>query len=112
MIDVGRDQLATVERILADHVPECEVRVFGSRVAGTSKRYSDLDLAVVGPGELDPDTLRRLREALEESDLPFRVDVIDWHAISEGFRKVVERKYEILRARHPAGHEARPRPEP
>ncbi len=96
MIDLNPSHLETIKRILAAHVPECEVRVFGSRVAWTSKDYSDLDLAVVGVRALKPDTLRRLKEAFEESALPFRVDLLDWHAISKSFRKVIEKKFEVL----------------
>lgn len=96
MIDVTPQQLATVQRILAEHVPECEVRAFGSRVTWTAKDYSDLDLAVVGPTKLEAQRLGKLREAFEESDLPFRVDVIDWHAIAATFRKVIEEKNEVV----------------
>ena len=96
MIDLAPRHLETVRRILAEHVPECEVRAFGSRVNGAVKIYSDLDLAVVGSGKLSDDTLRCLKEAFEESDLPFRVDVLDWHAISASFRKVIENQYEVV----------------
>lgn len=44
MIDVSPDHLAEVQAILREHVPECEVRAFGSRVQETAKPYSDLDL--------------------------------------------------------------------
>ena len=77
-------------------MPECEVRAFGSRTTWTAKDYSDLDLAVVGKGPMDWRTLGRLKEAFEESDLPMRVDVLDWHSISESFRKVIERDYVVL----------------
>ena len=96
MIDLNPNHLATVERILTEHVPECEVRAFGSRATWTSKDYSDLDLAIVGNGPLDRRTLGRLKEAFEDSDLPIRVDVLDWHSISESFRKVIERDYVVL----------------
>jgi uncharacterized protein len=99
MIDLSPKHLKTIQDILAEHVPDCEVRAFGSRVTGTTKKYSDLDLAVVGPRRLDPDTLRLLKEAFEESDLPFRVDVIDWDATAESFRKVIEVKYEIIQGK-------------
>ena len=69
MIDVNPNHLKTVTRILAEHVPECEVRAFGSRVTWTAKDYSDLDLAVVGKRALDADAFRRLKEAFQESDL-------------------------------------------
>jgi len=96
MIDVNPNHLETITGILAAHVPECEVRAFGSRVTWTSKDYSDLDLAVVGGRALDPEALRRMKEAFETSNLPFRVDVLDWHAISAAFRKVIEKKYEVV----------------
>ena len=95
-VDLNPNHLATVEAILAEHVPECEVRAFGSRATWTARDYSDLDLAVVGEGPLDWQTLSRLKEALEESDLPMRVDVLDWHATSESFREVIERDYVVL----------------
>ncbi|MEK6777094.1 MAG: nucleotidyltransferase domain-containing protein, partial [bacterium] len=96
MIDIGPGHLKTVKRILAEHVPDCEVRAFGSRVTWTAKDYSDLDLAVVGREKLDAARLRRMKEAFEESDLPFRVDLLDWHRISESFRKVIEGQYEVV----------------
>ena len=96
MIDLNPNHLATVERILAENVPECEARAFGSRATWTAKDYSDLDLAIVGAGPLDWRTLSRLKEAFEESDLPMRVDVLDWHDISESFRDVIERDYVVV----------------
>ena len=89
-IDLNPNHLDIVERILAEHVPGCEVRAFGSRAAWTARDYSDVDLAVVGDGPLHWRTLSRLREAFEESRLPMRVDVLDWHAISEGFREAIK----------------------
>ena len=71
-IDLNPNHLATVEAILAEHVPECEVRAFGSRATWTAKDYSDLDLAIVGEGPIDWRTLGGLKEAFEESDLPMR----------------------------------------
>ena len=47
---------------------------------------------------LNPDTLRHLKEAFEESDLPFRVNVLDWHEISPEFQKVIEKAYEVIQA--------------
>ena len=96
MIDLNPNHLRTVRRILTDHVPTCEVRAFGSRATWNAKDYSDLDLAIVGAEPLNWGTLGRLKEAYEESDLPIRVDVLDWYAISESFREVIERDYVVL----------------
>ncbi len=96
MIDVTRGHLETIKRILGEYAGGFEVRAFGSRVDGTAKEHSDLDLAVVGSGKLDRRTKMLLREAFEESDLPFRVDVIDYNTVSDEFRTIIDANYEIL----------------
>ena len=96
MIDLSPNHLKTVRQILAEHVPACEVRTFGSRVIQSAKKDSDLDLAVVGVTGLDRHTLARLKEAFEDSDLPILVDVLDWQGISESFQEIIARDYAVL----------------
>ena len=102
MIDLEPYELAEVQRLLAHHLPGCEVRAFGSRLQGVARRYSDLDLAVVGRERLDWRTLEALKDAFSESDLRFRVDVVDWHAISPEFQHIIDRGYEVIQ-QAPAG---------
>ena len=99
MIDLPPQHLEKVRAILSEHVPHCEVRAFGSRLSGPAKDYSDLDLAVVASGKLNRDVLRHLQEAFEESDLPFRVDVLDWFDTSPEFQQVIEKAYEVIQPR-------------
>ena len=97
MIDVAPEHLEIVLALLSKYLPECEVRAFGSRFSGTAKPYSDLDLAVVGQNRLDWRILSELKEAFQESELPFRVDLLDWNAISDEFRTVIEKNgYEVI----------------
>ena len=96
MIDINQDHFGTVKQILARYVPDYEVRAFGSRVIGTAKDYSDLDLVIVGQQAVNHDCFRRLKEAFEESELPFRVDLLDWNYISPSFQQVIEKQYEVI----------------
>ena len=80
---------AIVRDILQRFVPDRSVWAFGSRAAGKGRRYSDLDLAVMGDEPLPPPTLRALKEAFEESDLPFRVDVLDWADTEPHFQEII-----------------------
>ena len=98
MIDLAPHHLETVRRILTSSVPDYEVRAFGSRVSNAAKPYSDLDLVIVGQAALGADELRLLREEFENSDLPIRVDVVDWNTISASFREVIERNQFVLQA--------------
>ena len=96
MIDISDQIMDIVKVILKTHVPECEVRVFGSRINGNAKNYSDLDLAIVGTEKLPAKVLMELKEAFEESVIPFRVDILDWNGITDSFKSVIEQKYEII----------------
>ncbi len=100
MINVSPAHLQIILAILRTLAPECEVRAFGSRVKQTAKPYSDLDLAIVGQTKLPFQKLAALRTAFEESDLPYRVDVLDWHAISPEFQKIIEQGYEVIQQPH------------
>ena len=97
MADIPEKYLSIVKEILSRFVPDCEVRVFGSRVQGKARQYSDLDLAIVGSSKLPDALIYDMKEAFAESDLPWRVDVLDWWAITAEFREVIERKgFEVL----------------
>ena len=96
MLDRSDEQLATVRGILASYVPDREVRAFGSRVTGSAKPFSDLDLAIMGDTALDFRTVAALKDAFAESDLPFRVDVLDWAATDEQFRAIIRQSSKIL----------------
>lgn len=90
--------LETVLNILRAHVSEHEVWAFGSRVHGRNlKRFSDLDLAIITDKPLDPLLLADLKEAFTESDLPFKVDVLDWAVTNERFRRIIEKEHEVVR---------------
>jgi len=96
MIDLAPEHLRKVVEILRQQVTDCEVRAFGSRVTGKATRYSDLDLVLVADRPIDWRQLEALKDAFAESDLPIRVDILDWQRISPEFRKVIEAGYEVI----------------
>ena len=91
VLDVGDAEWGIVQHILQRHVPEREVWAFGSRAKWTAKKFSDLDLAIIGEPPLTPEQSTALAEAFAESDLPWKVDVVDWATTSPSFRQIIER---------------------
>ena len=88
-LDLRPAHWAMVEAILKAHLADREVWAFGSRTKGNAKPYSDLDLVVMGDTPLGLSTSAALSEDFSESDLPWRVDVVDWATTSEEFRKII-----------------------
>ncbi|MFC4447172.1 nucleotidyltransferase family protein [Castellaniella denitrificans] len=88
-IDVTPGQWSIIKDILAKYVPEGEVWAFGSRARHTAKPYSDLDLAIISPQPLTLDTRTALADEFSMSDLPWKVDIVDWATASESFKKTV-----------------------
>lgn len=101
-IDITPEERAIVLRILNEIVPDREVRAFGSRVTGKAKPFSDLDLAVMGDEPLPLKTRARLEEAFSESDLPWKVDVLDWSLTEKGFQKAIKESSLSLAKKHSA----------
>lgn len=98
LIDIRPDHLAIVRNILQRRVPHHEVWAFGSRVRWTAKQYSDLDLAIIGDSPLPVETLSQLTSDFAESDLPWRVDIVDWSTTSTAFRTIIEQERVVVQA--------------
>lgn len=95
-IDISLEDFETVKNILAKYIKHVEVWAFGSRVTGRARRFSDLDLAIITTEPLDFDLYAELKEAFSESDLPFKVDIVDWAATSEVFKKKIKEKFVVI----------------
>lgn len=91
-LDISSEHLAIVKQIVRQLVPSCEVWAFGSRVKGTAKPFSDLDLVIMSQQPLSLALLASLHEAFSESDLPWKVDVVDWSTTSPEFRAAIEQQ--------------------
>ena len=96
--DIRPDHLKIVQEILSRVIPDREVWVFGSRAKGTARDTSDLDLAIIGKTPLDFRTLATLRDFFSESNIPYKVDVVDWTTISETFREIIRKDKVVVQS--------------
>lgn len=87
VLDMREDHARIVRDVLRAHLPEgARAYVFGSRAHGGARRYSDLDLALEWIRPLGLDLLGEIAEALSDSDIPYKVDIIDLSTADPGFR--------------------------
>ena len=95
-IDLSPGQWQLLRDILQLHVPADEVWAFGSRARRRAKPYSDLDLAIITQAPLPLDTRAALSSEFSESDLPWKVDVVDWSVANDTFREIIRRERVVL----------------
>ncbi len=65
-----------------------QVFMFGSRVNGKASKYSDYDIGISGKKSLPSKTKILIEESLEESDIPYKVDIVDFFLVSPNFQKI------------------------
>ncbi len=96
MIKLNGKELRLVKNILKSYASNFEVLIFGSRVNGNTHKHSDLDIALRGPDKIDLLLLAEIKDEFQDSDLSFRVDIIDFNRISSEFQTIILSNSSIL----------------
>jgi len=98
MIKLEEKYLSEVRNILSRHLDKnAEVYVFGSRVNGNHKQYSDLDISVNAGGlKMQSQLLTAIKADFDNSLIPVKVDIVDINGISEEFKAIILKKFERL----------------
>ena len=78
-------------KIIVSYEPHCAIYLFGSRAQGRARAGSDIDLALDAGKKIDWRVLNNIRDDIEESVIPFFVDVVDLHNVDDAFRKEIEK---------------------
>lgn len=87
MLNIEPRHLAIVQDILKNY--PYDFYVFGSRVTSAAKTLSDLDLGYFA--KITPKELLELEDDFEESDLPYKVDIIDLSSCNAEFLAIIKK---------------------
>ena len=93
--DINNRDKELLFSLLKQYLPQTTVWAYGSRVTGDSSPWSDLDL-VVFTGAEQKISLSLLKEALEESNLSFRVDLLVWDELADNFKTNITASHVLL----------------
>jgi len=94
-IDLTADQRQEIEQFLKKYLPNTKVWAYGSRVKSTAKPSSDLDVVAFASKEQELN-VAALKDAFEESYLPFRIDLFIWNDLPESFHKNIKAQHVVL----------------
>lgn len=78
--------------IFMQYCPKAEVWAYGSRIKGNAHDGSDLDLVVFDFGD-EKCSLAELKDILNDSDIPFLIDINEYKDLTENFQKEIKKKY-------------------
>jgi predicted nucleotidyltransferase len=80
-------ELSEVKKVLLNYtdVTSCEIYYFGSRATNKHRKNSDLDLLIIDTKPLSPVSVAKIEEAFEESNIPFKIDLLLKSRITEEF---------------------------
>lgn len=83
--------LGMLKELIVNYTQNYPVKVllFGSHAKDMAHRYSDIDIAIFSATVLPSDFITQLKEKIEESTIPYHVDVIDLSQTDEKFRDKV-----------------------
>lgn len=96
MIDLSESEKDFIKRVFQKAVPDCKVVVFGSRIRGKANKFSDVDIAIKCGNRIPEDVMSQLREQFATSDLSVIVDIVDYHSVSDTFKKIIDHQNERL----------------
>ncbi len=85
---LSKKQIELIKSILEQHltdIDDAKAYIFGSRANGKFKEYSDIDIAIKSKNDKLPLLLSKMQDLLEESDLPFKVDLLNWEDIAKEY---------------------------
>lgn len=78
-----------VKEMVLDFLKEEEVKIFlfGSRARGEETLSSDVDIGIIPKKAWNKTKLTLLREALENTNIPCRVELVEFTEVTEDFKK-------------------------
>jgi uncharacterized protein len=82
---IKQDEQKIIE-IITKYIPHAQIYLFGSRARKDNSPQSDIDIAIDNKNKIDFLILSNIKEEIEESTVPFTVDIVDLNNISEDFK--------------------------
>lgn len=114
MVNLRRESTIRYEGVMTIQLEECYLEelvrivsqfvdtdvwkpvIFGSRASGRAREFSDIDLGFIGSEKLPGKVEAQLWAALDDSDIPYVVDIVDMSLASQDFLALAREHMEYL----------------
>lgn len=78
--------------VISALMPDVKIYLFGSRARGTNGPFSDIDLALDGGRRLPIANVGEINDMFKESNIKYKIEVLDFYAVNELMRNEIERE--------------------
>lgn len=69
--------------VISGVMPDAKIYLFGSRARGSNQKSSDIDIALDTGVQLERIEVGEIRDMLNASNIPYKIDVVDFNNIPE-----------------------------
>lgn len=84
--------LDQIKKILWQHLDKTKDKafIFGSWAIGDNRKFSDIDIGIESKRKLPLGTIAELNDIFDESNFPYKVEVVDFAKTTEKFKTVAK----------------------
>jgi len=89
---LSADEILTgAANIIARHLPDARIFLFGSRAKGDARETSDFDIAVDAGSKISLGVIARIKDEIDELRTLKSIDIIDLNRVNPEFKTIIHK---------------------
>lgn len=92
---LSKEHLELIKSILEKYLAnklKSKIYLYGSRSTGKNKNFSDIDLALKLNDQETNSLIAKIKNDLEDSELPYKVDLVNWDEIAKEYLPQIKKQ--------------------
>ncbi len=92
MTDKTKKYIDKIFLYLRQEFPEAQMFLFGSIVSAKPNIFHDIDIGIEDVDKIPLLKLQHIKEIIDDMNIPYKVDIVDFKRVSAGFYKTAKEK--------------------
>jgi len=98
MKNIDKETQEKIVDLITALIPDAKIYLFGSRARETHHQWSDIDLALDTGMPLRNSKVDEVKSVLEATNMPYKVDVLDFQSVSADMQASIKRDGKIWKS--------------
>jgi uncharacterized protein len=83
-----KSEIDLIKTTVHKYLPESKVIIFGSRVLGTAKKFSDIDIAISNESNITLENILNIKQEISDN-CEYLIDLVDIKSVSSEFSQII-----------------------